>query len=70
MNRQDEIKKKLKELILERIDYSREMPDAEIKDIIDHLMIEESKRYGIGLEERKRLRQELFYSIRKFFFYF
>lgn len=65
MNRQDEIKKKLKELILERIDYSREMPDAEIKDIIDHLMIEESKRYGIGLEERKRLRQELFYSIRK-----
>jgi pilus assembly protein CpaF len=65
MNRQDEIKNKLKVLVLERIDFSREMPDEEIRDVIDELIIGESKRQPIGLEERKRLRQELFYSIRK-----
>ncbi|TCL54277.1 pilus assembly protein CpaF [Kineothrix alysoides] len=65
MNRQDEIKNKLKVLVLERIDFSREMPDEEIKDVIDELIIGESKRRPIGLEERKHLRKELFYSIRK-----
>ncbi len=65
MAKQDEIKKKLKTLIFEKIDFSRELPDEEIKDIIDKLIIEESKRQRIDLEERKRLRQELFYSIRK-----
>lgn len=65
MDKQGEIKRKLKAAILERIDFSREMPDEEIKDIIDELIIGESKRQQIGLEERKQLRQELFYSIRK-----
>lgn len=62
----DECKQKLKSIILEKLDFSRETPDEEIKDIIDGLIISESKRRSIGLEERKRLRQELFYAIRKF----
>lgn len=58
-------KKKLQEMILSRLDFSREMPDEEIKDIIDELIIAQSKESYIGLEDRGRLRQELFYSIRK-----
>lgn len=65
MSRQDETKNMLKSMILDRIDYSRELPDEEIKDMIDELVIGESKRHPITLEERRHLRQELFYSIRK-----
>lgn len=65
MSRQDETKNKLKAMILERIDFSRELPDEEIKDMIDELVIGESKQRPIELEERRHLRQELFYSIRK-----
>ena len=58
-------KEKLRAMILDRLDFSREMPDEEIKDIIDELIISRSKESYIGLKEKERLRQELFYSIRK-----
>lgn len=65
MDTRNECKKRLKAMILDRLDFSREMPDEEIKDIIDELIIAESKKTMIRLQDRKRLRQELFYSIRK-----
>ena len=58
-------KEKLRAMILDRLDFSREMPDEEVKDIIDELIISRSKESYIGLKEKERLRQELFYSIRK-----
>ena len=58
-------RKKLKTRIMERLDFSREMTDTEIKDIIDELIVRESKKTAIRLEDRKKLRQELFHSIRK-----
>lgn len=58
-------KEKLRSMILDRLDFSREMQDGEIKDIIDELIIAQSKESYIGLKEREKLRQELFYSIRK-----
>lgn len=61
----EECKKRLQEAILERLDFSRNMPDEEIKDIIDELIIAQSKESYIDLKNKKRLRQELFYSIRK-----
>ena len=61
----EERKRKLKSIIFERLDYSRETSDEEIKDMIDGLIISESKKRFMGLEERNRLRQELFHSIRK-----
>lgn len=65
MTGQDELKGRLKAQIMECIDFSRQMPDEEIRDIIDELIVRESKKKHIPLEERKHLRQELFYSIRK-----
>ncbi len=58
-------KKKLQAMILERLDFSREAADEEIKDMIDELIIAQSKELLIGIRDRGRLRQELFYSIRK-----
>jgi Flp pilus assembly protein, ATPase CpaF len=61
----EDCKQRLRAVILEKLDFSRETSDEEIKDIIDGLIISESKKRFIKLEERSRLRQELFYSIRK-----
>lgn len=65
MSIQSERKKRLKARMLDSIDFSRQIPDEEIKDMIDNLIIQENKVEHISLEERKRLRQELFYSLRK-----
>lgn len=65
MSMQSERKKHLKARMLDSIDFSRQIPDEEIKDMIDNLIIQENKVEHISLEERKRLRQELFYSLRK-----
>ncbi len=61
----DECRQRLKAVILEKLDFSRETTDGEIKEMIDGLIISESKKQPIALSERNRLRQELFYSIRK-----
>ncbi len=61
----DECRQRLKAIILEKLDFSRETTDEEIKEMIDVLIISESKKQLIGLPERNRLRQELFYAIRK-----
>lgn len=60
-----ECKKKLQTMILDKLDFSREVPDEEIKDIIDEFIITQSKEWFISLKDRGRLRQELFFSIRK-----
>ena len=52
-------------MVFERLDFSRQMSDEEIKEIIDELIIARSKECIIGLKDRGKLRQELFYSIRK-----
>ena len=61
----EECKQRLKSVILEKLDFSRETSDEEIRDMIDGLIIGESKKRVMHLDERNRLRQELFYSIRK-----
>lgn len=61
----NELKGRLKTKLLEKMDFSREMSDEEIKSMIDELIIRESKREILGIEERRHLRQELFHSIRK-----
>lgn len=59
------IKHRLRGMILEKLDFSRETTDEEIRDLIDELIIRESKKTSMSMAERKRLRQELFHSIRK-----
>ena len=57
----------LREKIMERIDFSRKVPDSEVLDMIDEY-ITGAKAAGVSvltLEEKKRLRQELFHSIRR-----
>ncbi len=59
------IKEELRSLILPKIDLTRDVGDEEIGEIIDELILSRSRTGFLSLEERVRLRQELFDSIRK-----
>ena len=58
-------KRILTEKLLESIDYSRESSDEEIRDLIDEMLIRESREQPLSLLERGRLRKELFHAVRK-----
>ena len=58
-------KRILRERLLESIDYSRESSDEEILDLIDEMLIRESREHPLSLQERGRLRRELFHAVRK-----
>lgn len=60
-----EFKKKIRGQLLNRLDYSREMSDQEISEEIDELLINESFFQCLSMEQRKKMRREIFYSIRK-----
>ena len=53
------------EKFAESIDYSTERSDIEMQELIDEMLIRESKEIPLTLAERKQLRKELFYAIRK-----
>lgn len=60
-----DVREALHRRILEKIDFSREVEDREILDLIDEELICGEQSRNLSLNRRKRLRQELFYSIRK-----
>ena len=55
----------LRELLMEKLDMSREMTDREILEEIDHLILSRLRESCISLKEKVQLRQELFHSVRK-----
>ena len=50
---------------MERLDISREIPDGEILAIIDEAICEQAKSQVLSLESRRKLRMEVFYSLRR-----
>lgn len=65
MDSREERRKKLKEKLAESIDYSMESSDEEIQQLIDEILIRESREVPLTLTERWQLRRELFYAVRK-----
>lgn len=49
----------------EQIDFSREVSDEEIQNMIDDLMLRNRHSYSLNLEERKSLAKEIFYDVRR-----
>lgn len=64
-NRQDELRKQLRETLAASIDYSREISDEEMQELIDELLIREGKKQAMSLTEKECLRKELFHAVRK-----
>ena len=62
-----EIREEIRHSIMEKIDFSREVPDSEVLDLIDSHLTDSARAelLLLTLEDRKRLRQDLFHSIRR-----
>lgn len=60
-----EIFSDLKGQILERVDLSREVPDEEMQELIDEVILSYGKGQYLPLNEKCRLKKELFYALRK-----
>ncbi len=58
-------KKQIRTGLLNRIDMSKELSDEEIGEEIDKLLMEENIFQCLPMEIRRKLRREIFYSIRK-----
>lgn len=60
-----EIFTELKRQILERVDLSRDVSDEEMQELIDEVVISYGKEQAVSLNERCRLKKELFHALRK-----
>lgn len=64
-NRQDEIRRELKKRLTDSIDYSKEISDEEMQELIDEIIIRDGRQMSLSLTEKENLRKELFHAVRK-----
>ncbi|MBD5444413.1 MAG: CpaF family protein [Lachnospiraceae bacterium] len=64
-NRQDEIRRELKKRLTDSIDYSKEISDEEMRELIDEIIIRDGRQMSLSLIEKENLRKELFHAVRK-----
>ena len=55
----------IRTIVIEQLELSRELEDFEIYEMIDKIILQEGKKYYIPLEEKQKLRKELFNSMRR-----
>ncbi len=65
MESREERRRHLREKLAEEIDYTAERSDEEMQELIDEMLIRESKETPMTLKERGQYRKELFDAIRK-----
>ncbi|QHQ60249.1 CpaF family protein [Anaerocolumna sedimenticola] len=58
-------KQELQDLVIKQIDLSKELQDDEILEIIDDILLKESKNNYISLQDKRQLRKDIFNSIRR-----
>lgn len=61
----NELCEKVKEQVLERIDFSKELPDVELKDMIARELVHCKETETLSLSKRIRLEQRVFNALRK-----
>lgn len=60
-----EQRRKLRQMVQERLDYGRDYTDEEVEDTIDEVLMEQENLELCPVEMRRRLRKELFDSLRR-----
>lgn len=61
----EEIKKKLRERILRKMDHSKEFTDGEVKELIDSFILQEEEMRILTVTERQQIKQEIFCTLRR-----
>ncbi len=59
------IKEKLQQEVLDNIDLTAEITDEELLNTIDRILVQKSKEDYISVQEKRRMRREIFNSIRR-----
>lgn len=59
------LKRELEQKVRERLDYGRDFTDGEVEEMIDDVVLEQENRAVYPVEVRRRLRKELFDSLRR-----
>ena len=60
-----EIRSKIRQELFQELDFTRELDEAELLSIIDEKIHQTALETGLSLEERKRLRKEIFHGMRQ-----
>ncbi len=58
-------KQELQELVIKKIDITKELKDEEILEVIDEILLIKCKGSYISMQDKRRLRREVFNSIRR-----
>lgn len=64
-NNYEEIRRECRNQLLEQIDYTKDMQDEEIHDLIDDCVLRVGKTQKLSLQIKNRLQRELFATIRQ-----
>ena len=64
-NNYEEIRRECRNQLLEQIDYTKDMQDEEIRDLIDDCVLRVGRTQKLSLQIKNRLQRELFATIRQ-----
>ena len=59
------LQKEIYRAVMEKMDFDRDLSDKEIFDLIDEVIVSESKARTIEVLDRGRLKKDVYYAIRK-----
>lgn len=66
MNREyEEVRNVVHDRIVEQLDYTRDIPDEEVLEMIDAAIVRAAAERGLMVAEMKSMRQDIFHSIRR-----
>lgn len=65
MERYEQCRQNVENGLRQRIDLSREVPDDEVREIIDDMVVRCSRQYALSLKDRQQLGREIFDAIRR-----
>lgn len=65
VQQREEIKSKLRERILRKMDHSKELTDEEVKELIDSFILQEEEMRLLSVTERQLMKQEIFCALRR-----
>lgn len=63
--RYEKCRQEIAEQLRGHIDFTREVSDEEIQDMIDDMIVSSGRSYALTLEERQRLGREIFHDVRR-----
>lgn len=61
----ESLKKNIYHIVMDEMDFNKDLSDKEIVELIDNVIVRESKRKTIEITDRGNLKKDIFYAIRK-----